>query len=225
MPANLYQTHTRTKAHLKFGCHPGHLFPSHRPDVTGKIVKGRGSPYNERYTTPPNLILQQMAQCNLWPWQIVVLVKPFSTIQKSGRSRRMRFGGIEKCGGRIQRRERQITWDGVAEKFSWIKANDRCKSRVRVLNAEPRVKLDRFEGDQQSERLWVKLEWVKTHERDVKKHERPIKFNIRIATRSTKWDEDNEQENNSKLDDNCERCPLIICHLWCRWQSKWMSFN
>lgn len=59
----------------------------------------------------------------------------------------------------------------------------------RLLNVEPRVKLDRFEEDQHSERLWVKLERVKTHERDVRKHERPIKCKIRIATRCTKRDE------------------------------------
>lgn len=43
--------HTQsTKAHLNFGCHPGHLLPSlslsqHvRPDAKGNIVEGRGSP-------------------------------------------------------------------------------------------------------------------------------------------------------------------------------------
>ena len=88
MPTNLATRHTwSTKAHLNFGWHPGHLPPSlslsqHvRPDVKGNIVEGRGSPNNERYTTSPNLILQQMAKCNLWPWQIAVLVKPSSTIR------------------------------------------------------------------------------------------------------------------------------------------------
>lgn len=92
-----------------------------------------------------------------------------------------------KCGGRIQRWERQIPEREPLK--SRIKGKDRCGDGVRVLNVEPRVKLDRFEGDQQSKRLRVKLERVKTHERDVKKHERPIKCKIRIAMRSTERDE------------------------------------
>lgn len=89
MPTNLTTRPTQsTKAHLNFGCHPGHLPPSLslswrvRPDAKGNIAEGRGSPNNERYTTSPNLILQQMAKCNLWPWQIAVLVKPSSAIRK-----------------------------------------------------------------------------------------------------------------------------------------------
>lgn len=54
---------------------------------------------------------------------------------------------------------------------------------------EPRVKLDRFTEDQQSELLWVTLKRGKTQERDVKNHERPIKSEIRTVMRGTKRDE------------------------------------
>lgn len=171
---------------------------------------------------PPNLILQQMAKCNLWPWQIAVLVKPSSTLQKKKKKVREADGwGWEesKRGGRIQKWKRQNTWERQrdGEKVE-LNTRKECEEMWRRSESfECWVKLDRFEGDQQSERLWVKLEWVKTHERDVKKHERPIKCRFRIATRGAKRDETRSGKNNSKPDDNCERCPLITCHVWCRW--------
>lgn len=66
-----------------------------RPDVKGNVLEGRRSPNNEGYTTSPNLILQQMAKCNLWPWQIAVLVKPPSSIRKCERNRQMRLRETE----------------------------------------------------------------------------------------------------------------------------------
>lgn len=193
MPTNLSTRHTQsTKAHLNFGCHPGHL-PSSlslsqhvRPDVKGNIVEGRGSPNNERYTTSPNLILQQMAKCDLWPWQIAVLVKPSSTTRKSESSRRMRLGGIEMAAAEYKDGGDKYLRGGEAEKLSWIKAEDGRGDRVSVWNVDPRVKPDRFAEDQQSKLLWVKLEGVKTQEGDVKNHERPIKSRIRMAACGTK---------------------------------------
>lgn len=129
MPTNLTTRHTQsTKAHLNFGCHPGHLplslpLPQHvKPDVKGNIEEGRGSPNNERHTTSPNLILQQMAKCNLWPWQIAVLVKPQpSSIH--GKVRKSGEGGWEEWKKKKKRgRETKIgeadIWDGKVEKLA-----------------------------------------------------------------------------------------------------------
>ncbi len=51
---------------------------------------------------------------------------------------------------------------------------------------EPRVKPDRFMEAQQCELLWVKLERMKTRERDVRTQERPIKSKIRMEMSSAK---------------------------------------
>lgn len=94
-----------------------------------------------------------------------------------------------KRGGWIQKWKRQNTWERQRDGEK-VELNTRKEWMWRRSESfECGVKLDRFEGDQQTERLWVKLERVKTHERDVKKHERPIKCRIRIATRGAKRDE------------------------------------
>lgn len=53
-----------------------------------------------------------------------------------------------------------------------LHARNRLPRRLGGSFERSGVKPDRFEGDQQSERLRVKLERVKTHERDVRKHEK-----------------------------------------------------
>lgn len=70
MPTNLYQTRRAQKlisTLVAIQVTSFHLSQHVGPDVKGNVVEGRGSTYNRRYTTSPNLILQQMAKCNLWP--------------------------------------------------------------------------------------------------------------------------------------------------------------
>lgn len=146
------------------------------PDVRGNILEGRESAYNGTYKTSPNLILQQMAKCNLWPWQIAVLVKPSSALWKKGGEVRGadRWGYREwKHIGRMynKKRTKYLRARGCHAGTSCTQGIG-CRNDLVGSFEGTGVKLDRFERDQQLEHLRVKLEWVKTHERDVKKHEK-----------------------------------------------------
>lgn len=151
MPTNLSTRHTRsTKAHLNFGCHPGHLPPFRslsqhvRADVKGNIVAGRGRPNKKRYATSPNLILQQMAKCDLWPWQIAVLVKPSSTIQKVREADGWGWEEHKWWRQNTKTGETNI-WEGEAGK---VEMNKTAETDMKT----ERVKPDRFRGkNQQSE--------------------------------------------------------------------------
>lgn len=87
--------------------------------MKGNIVEGRGSPNNEGYTTSPNLILQQMAKCNLWPWQIAVLVKPSSSIREKWEKQTDEVERSWNGGAGIQRWEREKYLRGEKLK-SWV---------------------------------------------------------------------------------------------------------
>ena len=231
MPTNLTTRPTQsTKAHLNFGCHPGHLPPSLslsrrvRPDAKGNIAEGRGSPNNERYTTSPNLILQQMAKCNLWPWQIAVLVKPSSAIRKKKWGKQ-----TDEVGWKLKWR-RQNNKDGKRQisnrgdggwEVEWNKGEkDRHGDGARVGKKKKTWQVYRRStmwtspGRSGNERGKKK----KKLRRDMSE---TMKGQLRAEPKwrrgGTRRDETAEQENNSKPYDNCERDPLITCHLWCRW--------
>ena len=227
MPTNLTTRPTQsTKAHLNFGCHPGHLPPSFslsrrvRPDAKGNIAEGRGSPNNERYTTSPNLILQQMAKCNLWPWQIAVLVKPSSAIRKKWRKQTDEVGW--KLKWRRQNNKdgkRQISngVDGGWEVESSKGEKDRHGDGARVkknLTGLQKINNVNFSGS--------KWKWAEKKKKKLRRDmSKTMKGQLRAEPKwrrvGTRRDETAEQENNSKPYDNCERDPLITCHLWCRW--------
>lgn len=226
MPTNLTTRPTQsTKAHLNFGCHPGHLPPSLslswrvRPDAKGNIAEGRGSPNNERYTTSPNLILQQMAKCNLWPWQIAVLVKPSSAIRKKWGKQ------TDEVGWKLKWR-RQNNKDGKRQISNWgdggweVELNKGEKDRLGD-GVRDKKKTDRFTEDQQCELLRVEVEMSEKKKKLRRDMSKTMKGQLRAEP---KWwrlgmrrDETAEQENNSKPYDNCERDRLITCHLRCRW--------
>ena len=203
MPTNLTTRPTQsTKAHLNFGCHPGHLPLSLslsrrvRPDAKGNIAEGRGSPNNERYTTSPNLILQQMAKCNLWPWQIAVLVKPSSAIRKKKWGKQ-----TDEVGWKLKWR-RQNNKDGKRQisnrgdggwEVEWNKGEkDRHGDGARVGKKKKTWQVYRRStmwtspGRSGNERKKKK----KTLERHVRNHERPIKSRTQMATRGyeARWD-------------------------------------
>ena len=173
-----------------------------RPDVKRNIVEGRSSPNNEKYTTSPNLILQQMAKCDLWPWQISVLVKPSSTIWKSERNRRMRLRGNKMAEAEykhgIASPDKHLSGQSGKDELNKSKRSTSRQSD-RVLTMQPRVNADRFNKDQQSKILGDKQQRVRTQERGVKNHERPIRSEIRMTMSSKKWDETKSRKTTQSL--------------------------
>lgn len=202
-----------------------------RPDVKGNIVEGRGSPNNEGYTASPNLILQQMAKCNLWPWQIAVLVKPSSSIRKKWEKQTDEVERSWNGGDRIQR------WDGrnISEERSWkVELNKSTHAQRRRKKGGPdgegeeshelnltdlgKINNQNFSGSNRSER--------ELRRKMSENQERPIKSNIRMATSGTRQDETTSRKTT-------QSCWIIIMSeiLWSLVISdvdgrrSWMSFN